>query len=110
MEDFEHCRTTLQDVQAVLMTYIRPNSILIGHSLDSDLLALKFIHDCVVDTSVLYPHHKGPPIKRALRTLAQNYLARAIQNSDSGHDSTEDAYAALDLVLFKVKGDFRWRR
>ena len=33
----------------------------------------------VVDTSVLYPHVRGPPCKNALRHLAKKYLGTTIQ-------------------------------
>ena len=53
--------TTLRDVQAVLLSMFHSRSILMGHSLESDLKSLKLIHSVVVDTSVLYPHKMGPP-------------------------------------------------
>ena len=54
-------------------------TILIGHSLESDLKALKLIHGVVVDTSILFPHKMGPPKKRALKTLCIENLKRIIQ-------------------------------
>lgn len=74
-------RRTLRDVQAVLLSMFHARSVLIGHSLDSDLKALKLIHDVVVDTSVLFPHKLGPPKKRALKTLCIEHLKRIIQES-----------------------------
>lgn len=56
-------------------------SILIGHGLDSDFRALKLFHDRVVDTTYLYPHRQGLPMKRSLRMLASNFLNRIIQDS-----------------------------
>ncbi|KAK1338391.1 hypothetical protein QTO34_001507 [Cnephaeus nilssonii] len=52
---------SLRDVQAVLLTLFNADTILIGHSLHSDLLALKLIHSTVLDTSVLFPHRLGLP-------------------------------------------------
>lgn len=47
-EDLENTTISLRDVQAVLLSMFSAESILIGHSLESDLLALKvpwlFIH------------------------------------------------------------------
>lgn len=40
-EDLESATITLRDVQAVLLSMFSAESILIGHSLESDLLALK---------------------------------------------------------------------
>ena len=39
--DLEDCSVTLRDVQAALLTRFNAKTILIGHSLESDLLALK---------------------------------------------------------------------
>lgn len=72
---------TLRDVQAILMSMFHSRTILIGHSLESDLKALKLIHSCVVDTSVLFPHKMGPPKKRALKTLCIENLKRIIQEN-----------------------------
>ena len=82
-------------------------TILIGHSLESDLKALKLLHATVVDTSVVFPHKMGPPYKRALRMLAAELLLRIIQNDVGGHDSAEDALACLDLMKMKVKEDVK---
>jgi len=90
---------TITDVQAILLANLKPNSILIGHSLESDLIALKFKHDCVIDTTVLYPHKRGFPYRCALRNLTSDYLRQIIQQSEEGHDSVEDAKAALELAL-----------
>lgn len=76
-----HETRTLRDVQAVLLSMFHAKTILIGHSLESDLKTLKLIHDVVVDTSVLFPHKMGPPKKRALKTLCIENLKRIIQES-----------------------------
>lgn len=72
---------TIRDVQAVLLSMFHSKTILIGHSLESDLKALKLIHHNVVDTSVLFPHKQGPPKKRALKTLCIENLKRIIQEN-----------------------------
>ncbi|XP_052888235.1 RNA exonuclease 1 homolog [Anopheles moucheti] len=90
--------TTLYNVQAVLLSMFNSETILIGHSLDSDFKALKLIHDVVVDTSVLYPHKMGPPKKRALKTLCIENLKKIIQENDDGHDSAEDSVVCIQLI------------
>ncbi|XP_021961342.1 RNA exonuclease 1 homolog isoform X2 [Folsomia candida] len=99
----EGVTNTLNSVQAVLLTQLKPNSILIGHSLESDLIALRVKHDYVVDTSLLYPHRRGLPYKKALKMLSQEHLRKLIQESVDGHDSAEDARAALDLAVLYVQ-------
>ena len=72
--------TKLRDVQAVLLSMFSDKTILIGHSLESDLKVLKILHSTVIDTSVVFPHKMGPPYKRALKALAADFLKRIIQN------------------------------
>ncbi|CAL4108463.1 unnamed protein product, partial [Meganyctiphanes norvegica] len=106
-EDMEDVTTTIREVQTSCLTRFSDKTILIGHSLESDLHALKIIHDTVVDTSVVFPHKMGPPYKRALRNLASEFLKRIIQEDVSGHDSKEDAAAAMDLMHWKVREDLK---
>lgn len=74
-------------------------TILIGHSLESDFKALKLIHDIVVDTSVLYPHKMGPPKKRALKTLCIENLKKIIQESGTLFPYRNDSFSGLKLVF-----------
>jgi RNA exonuclease 1 len=101
-EDMEGVTTGIREVQANLLTKFSSRDILLGHSLESDLRALKLVHGTVVDTSIVFPHNKGPPFKRALRMLVQEHLRRIIQDSVDGHDSKEDAVACLDLMKVKA--------
>lgn len=105
--DLDGVSTTIGDVQAVLLSLFNSNTILIGHSLESDFKALKLIHSTVVDTSVVFPHKMGLPYKRALRTLMAEYLNKIIQNNVEGHDSQEDAVACMELMLWKIKEDIK---
>ena len=111
---------SLPEIQAVLLSMFHSRTILVGHSLESDLKALKLIHDIVVDTSVLYPHKMGPPKKKALKTLCIDNLKKIIQEDgklkimfnlhqikhffflstlkEAGHDSAEDALVCIQLV------------
>nr|XP_042136193.1 RNA exonuclease 1 homolog [Peromyscus maniculatus bairdii] len=106
--DLANTNIRLRDVQAMLLSLFSTETILIGHSLESDLLALKLIHGTVVDTSVLFPHYRGLPFKRALRSIAYQYLNLTIQNHSSGHCSIEDASACMQLVTWKMKEDAKF--
>lgn len=110
----EGVTTTLEDIQKKLLEILHPRTVLIGHSLNSDLNALKITHPYIVDTSVLYPHPRGPPLKSSLKFLAQKYLNREIQKGHgssgpgAGHDSIEDAKTVLDLVKQKCEKGKDW--
>ncbi|BFZ10609.1 hypothetical protein BsWGS_13648 [Bradybaena similaris] len=99
--------TTLSDVQDAILRMISDKTILIGHSLESDLQTLKLIHSTVVDTSLVFPHRRGLPYKRALRSLMADHLGKTIQAAGDGHDSKEDAVACMQLMVYKVKIDAR---
>ncbi|XP_008295518.1 RNA exonuclease 1 homolog [Stegastes partitus] len=109
-EDLESATITLRDVQAVLLSMFSAESILIGHSLESDLLALKLIHSSVVDTAIVFPHRLGLPYKRALKNLMADHLKRIIQDNVEGHDSSEDAAACMELMIWKIKEDAKVKR
>lgn len=94
---------TLADVQGEILSLVHAETILVGHSVENDLIALKILHSLVIDTALLYHHpSRGPLCKPALRMLAGRYLKRRIQGDKAGHDSVEDARAAMDLVLLKI--------
>ncbi|XP_036431184.1 RNA exonuclease 1 homolog [Colossoma macropomum] len=109
-DDVKGSSSSLQDVQAVLLSFISAATILVGHGLENDLCALKLLHSTVVDTSVVFPHRLGPPHKRELNSLTAEYLRRIIQESVEGHDSREDAVACMELMLWKVKEDAKVKR
>ena len=96
--------TTLRDVHAKLREVLPSECILVGHSLENDLIALKLYHPYVVDTSLLFTPHATPRYKPSLKNLAKKLLNREIQNAGiKGHDSVEDAAACMDLVNKKLK-------
>lgn len=99
-------RTRIEQVQEKLIQLITPETILVGHSLENDLKALKIFHDKVIDTALVFEHPRGPPAKPSLRYLTERFLKRVIQDSDQGHDSIEDARATMQLVLFKLEHGF----
>ena len=64
----------------------------------------------VIDTSVIYHHTRGPPYKASLKWLVQKWLSKEIQKPSKtadglqivGHNSEEDARAAVELVKLKM--------
>lgn len=86
-----------------ILKLVYKETVLVGHSLENDLLALKISHKQVIDTAVLYQHHRGGSYKTALRVLAKRFLSKDIQQSVDGHDSIEDAKTTLELALLKIR-------
>lgn len=95
-------KTTLRDVQVKLRTLLPSDAVLVGHSLNNDLMALKLIHQHVIDTSLLYRREFGQRFK--LKVLAETVLKRQIQTEEKrGHNPIEDAVAALELAEYFIK-------
>lgn len=107
-EKLDPVTTTLADIQKKLLGILHPRTILVGHSLNADLDALKMTHPFIVDTAVTYPHPRGPPLKSSLKWLAQKYLGKEIQKGTNGHDAIEDARTALELIKMKCEKGERW--
>ncbi|KAH9061888.1 hypothetical protein EDB87DRAFT_383981 [Lactarius vividus] len=105
--------TTLADVQTHLCTLINPSTILLGHSLESDLRALQLAHPRCIDTALIFHHPRGRPLKPGLAWLTRKWLGRTIQDrGPGGHNPEEDARACIDLLKAKIKngpgfGEFR---
>uniref|UniRef100_A0A6G1SCP5 Putative exonuclease GOR-like protein n=1 Tax=Aceria tosichella TaxID=561515 RepID=A0A6G1SCP5_9ACAR len=104
--DLNEVSTRLTDVQRDLLEMFSNKTIIIGHGLDSDMKALKMFHEHFIDTAQLFPHKRGLPYKKALRTIAKEILGISIQRNKTGHDSKEDACVALKLVMWKANQ--RW--
>jgi RNA exonuclease 1 len=99
--------TSLADVQADLALLLPPTSILIGHSLENDLHALKMVHLLVIDTSCLFQGRSQAQAKTnfkpKLQLLAKRLLKKEIQVGSGGHSSVQDAQACMELVLKKMR-------
>jgi len=99
----ENVTTTLEDVQKALQELLPQDAILIGQSLNFDLVSLKLFHPYVVDTSVCFNITGDRRKKTKLSVLTQLFLNRSIQtHGKEGHNPIEDAQAAMSLVNLKL--------
>ena len=92
----EPISTRLVQVQAALVRFLRPNDILVGHSLENDLHAAQYIHPNVIDTALIF-RHRNKRTKFSLKHLAAILLKKKIQAGS--HCSEEDAEASLELAV-----------
>lgn len=105
-KDMRHVTTTLDDVHRFFRRNFSSDTIFIGHSLESDFIALRLIHTRVVDTSLIFTHKRGLPHKRSLRSLTLDQLGLDIQ--DGEHDSSEDAAACMGIMMKKIRYNSTW--
>ena len=102
-EKLKDVSVSLSDVQQIITKLLPPNSIILGHSLDCDFKALKFIHPYVIDTSCIFTPNATPTCKPGLRKLAKELLSMEIQKGSHGHSPIEDATACMQLVQLKIR-------
>ena len=93
--------TRIEEIQVRLLSMIDEQDILVGHSLENDLRALRLVHDKVIDTSVIFRGMNGR--KFSLKHLSNVLLQKNIQDGSHGHCSSEDASAALVLALRRAR-------
>ncbi|RVE41969.1 hypothetical protein evm_013378 [Chilo suppressalis] len=98
----------LKDVQDDIRELLPPDAILVGHSLNIDLHALKMMHPYVIDTSLIYNFTGQRTRKPKLKTLAKEFLDVDIQTGKAGHCSVEDSLATLKLVQLKLSKDIEY--
>ncbi|KAL8426639.1 hypothetical protein Efla_005896 [Eimeria flavescens] len=100
-EILDKATLSLEDVHELLKSKLQSGAILVGHSLEYDLRALRVVHRRCIDTTVLYPHNREG-LMLSLKKLAQLYLKKTMKRV-CGHDPREDAQAAMLLTLKKIE-------
>ncbi|GKY92779.1 hypothetical protein MPSEU_000247700 [Mayamaea pseudoterrestris] len=96
MLDKDDACVSIEQVQATLLAAISAQDIIVGHSLENDFQAARWMHSRVIDTSILF-REESHSFKYSLRHLVGTLLKRQIQTAD--HCSEEDALAALQLAV-----------
>ncbi|XP_068667020.1 small RNA degrading nuclease 1-like [Aristolochia californica] len=106
-EDLEGVTCSLKDVQKELKRLLRHGTILVGHSLNNDLCALKLDHARVIDTSLIFKYLDFPTNRRpSLNNLCKSVLGCEVRKEGAPHNCLEDARAAMKLVLAKLAHGF----
>ncbi len=87
-------------MQKEIQQFVGPDTYIVGHSIDSDLHALRLVHPRIIDTTQLYPHPKGYPFKHSLKNLCSTILGKEVQKGTgtSGHDSLADATHTMEVI------------
>lgn len=94
-------------VQERVLSLLAPDTILVGHSLHSDLRALRICHQRIVDTALIFTvpgkhtwkKHKLHSLVSIMRDRAGTLKAHV---TNKGHDSRKDAEWALQLALYEA--------
>ncbi|XP_026455853.1 small RNA degrading nuclease 1-like isoform X2 [Papaver somniferum] len=106
-KDLERATCSLEDIQKSMKKLLSDGVVLIGHSLDKDLKALKVDHSRVIDTSLIFKYPEGHTHMRpSLNHLRKTVLGYDLRESDAPHNCLADAQAAMKLVLAKLENKF----
>jgi len=89
-------------VQKAVLQHLQ-GKILVGHSLENDLKALRIDHpfDNIQDIATMPVFMTADRKRRKLKTLMDVYFKHKIQQEH--HDATEDAFAAIALFRLSQK-------
>ncbi|KAG9062552.1 RNA exonuclease 3 [Linnemannia hyalina] len=96
----EEAKLDLEQARDKFLELVNRDTIVVGQSLENDFKVLRLIHTRVVDTAMAYLNYRY-----SLQKLAKMHLSINIQESETGHDSFEDAKTCLDLVRIKMEQD-----
>lgn len=103
-KDLDGVTCSLIDVQKILMKLLSHGTILIGHSLNNDMMALKIDHPRVIDTSLIFKYGEETTSRRpSLNALCKAVLGYEVRKKGAPHNCLDDACAAMKLVLTKLK-------
>ncbi|KAG8384340.1 hypothetical protein BUALT_Bualt04G0108000 [Buddleja alternifolia] len=103
--DLDGVTHSLADVQKSMKRLLSHNTILVGHSLNNDLQALKVDHTRVIDTAYVFKYPNGPTNKKpSLSLLCKAMFGYELRKKGSPHNCLDDACAAMKLVLAKLEG------
>lgn len=104
-KDLEQVTCSLQDIQESMKKLLSRGTILVGHSLNNDLQALKVDHTRAIDTALVFKYWSGSNFRRpSLNDLCKSVLGYELRKEGAPHDCVEDARAAMKLVLAKING------
>ncbi|KAJ8764501.1 hypothetical protein K2173_006241 [Erythroxylum novogranatense] len=99
--DLSKASLSLTDIQKSMKKLMSKRTILVGHSLQNDLQALKLDHARVIDTSLIYRSSDG--LSLSLSSLCKSVLGYELREGGAPHNCQDDAIAAMKLVLAKIE-------
>ena len=91
----ESVQFTLKHAQTFMMALCSEETVIIGHAVHNDLVALKMEHYCVADSSFLFEVKDEPGVCPSLRDVAMRVLTQEMPNI---HDSVNDARISLKCL------------
>mmetsp|Transcript_11497 Transcript_11497/g.29094 ORF Transcript_11497/g.29094 Transcript_11497/m.29094 type:complete len:547 (+) Transcript_11497:136-1776(+) len=101
-EHLENVEFTLRHAQAFMLTLCNEETVIVGHAVHNDLVALNMEHDVVSDSSYLFRAKDSPSATPSLKDTVKTMLKMDMPET---HDSVNDARKALECVLHWIQND-----
>jgi len=98
----ENVEFTLRHAQAFMMALCSQETVIVGHAVHNDLVALNMVHDVNTDSSFLFRAKDSPNATPSLKDTVKTMLKKEMPET---HDSVNDARKALECVLHWVQSD-----
>jgi RNA exonuclease 1 len=101
-ENLENVEFTLRHAQAFMMALCSEETVIVGHAVQNDLVALNMEHHCVADSSFLFHANDSTSASVSLKDLVASIFQKVMPDT---HDSVNDARKALECVVHWVTKD-----
>jgi len=102
-EDLMDVKFTLRHAQAFMLALCSEETVIIGHAVHNDLIALKMEHFCIVDSSFLFKVKDAP--ENTFSSLKDAAMCLLKKEMPKTHDSVNDARTALECLEIYRKAD-----
>lgn len=89
---------SFEQMKSDLSNIVGRKTVILGHSLESDLVALNFYHERIIDTSHVFLTKDNRRLR--LKDLMMQYFN--VRTQDHEHCSVEDARNCLKLLRYKL--------
>jgi len=93
--NLESVQFTLKHAQTFMMALCSEETVIVGHAVHNDLVALKMEHYCIADSSFLFEIKDEPGVCPSLRDVAMRILSIEMPEV---HDSVNDARISLQCL------------
>lgn len=105
-EEMKDVKVSRAEASRHVRTFLKEGTVLVGHSLNHDLQALRIDYRPVIDTSLIFQYEGLSMALPSLEVLSSRLLQRQLRTNKK-HNSTDDAKATIELVLLELERDGR---
>jgi RNA exonuclease 1 len=99
-EHLDSVEFTLRHAQAFMMALCSEETVIVGHAVHNDLVALNMEHEVVADSAFLYEASDSTSASCSLKDIVKKVLNKEMPKT---HDSVNDARKALECVAHWIE-------